>query len=326
MPAKTQPHASTDNGTATRRKSPTWLLFAAAGIIWGASFLFIKIGVEGLNPVQVVLSRLGLGAATLVIVMLVTRTPWIRDSRIVAHAAVAGVFVAGVPLLLFAWAAQFLPSGISAIFNSTTPLLTLLFAAIVIPSERLGAWRTLGVLVGAGGILMVVGPWRYLANGEALGDLAHTGPAYLACLGATACYAISYVYLRRFVDLKAVNGLAMTTVQISTALVVVLAFSPLLGVAQPVAVTAPIVISMALLGILGTGLAYVWNNQVIAQWGPVRASMVTYITPIVGVVLGIVILGETVSWNEPVGMTMVLVGISMAQGLIASPWTTRSRG
>ncbi len=265
---------------------------------------------------QVVLSRLAFGSITLVLAMTVTRTPWIRDARTLGHVVVAGFFIAGVPLLLFAWAAQYLPSGISAIFNATTPLLTLIITSIVIPSERLDRWRTLGVLVGAVGIVTVVGPWRYLGDVQALGDFSQAGPAYLACLGATTCYAISYVYVRRFVNLKTTNSLAMTTVQISSAFVILLIASPLMGISQPITLSGGIIVSMVLLGVFGTGFAYIWNNQVNAGWGPVRASMVTYITPIVGVILGVIVLGEAVSWNEPVGMIAVLLGIAMAQGLV----------
>jgi EamA-like transporter family. len=85
----------------------------------------------------------------------------------------------------------------------------------------------------------------------------------------------------------------------------------------PVQLTVPIVVSLVLLGVFGTGLAYVWNMRTIETWGPVRASMVTYVTPIVGVALGMVILGERLTWNEPAGMLVTFVGIAFAQGLLA---------
>lgn len=300
----------------SRLRPPTWLLFLATGLIWGASFLFIKIGVSGMNPGQLVVARVGLGAITLTIGMALTRTSWIRDKRVIGHLAVSGVFQAAIPLLLFAWAAQYIPSGLSAIFNATTPLLTLVLSSLVLPSERLGLWRSTGVAIGAIGIVVVVGPWRFVGA-----DLAQAGavPAYLACLGATTCYAISFVYLRRFVRLSAHPPLALTTVQILSAFAVVGVASPALGIGEPVRLNQAIVVSVALLGVFGTGIAYMWNTRVTAEWGAVRASMVTYVTPVVGVVLGVSLLGEALSWNEPVGMVCVFTGIAIAQGLIRPP-------
>lgn len=296
-------------------RTPTWVLFSLSGLVWGASFLFIKIALDGMAPAQVVLARLGLGALALVTVAGVTRTPRIRDPRLVVHLMVAGFFWAGLPLLLFAWAGQYLPSGISAIFNATTPLMTLLITALVLPAERLGADRVTGVVIGAGGIVLVAAPWRLLGGSA---DFAQLAPAYLACLAATTCYAIAFTYIRRFVRPAGHGSLAVTTTQIVAAFVVMLLLSPLTGAwTRPVSLSVPIVVSLVLLGVFGTGLAYVWNMRTIETWGPVRASMVTYVTPIVGVVLGMVVLGESLTWNEPVGMLVTFVGIALAQGILA---------
>lgn len=296
-------------------RTPTWVLFSLSGLVWGASFLFIKIGLGGMDPAQVVLARLGLGALALVLVAVLTHTPRITDVRLIGHLVVAGFFWAGLPLLLFAWAGQYLPSGISAIFNATTPLMTLLITALVLPSERLGADRVAGVVLGAVGIVLVAAPWRFLDEAT---DFALLGPAYLACLAATTCYAIAFTYIRRFVRLDEHSSLAITTTQIVAAFVVMLLLSPLTGAwTRPVSLSVPIVVSLVLLGVFGTGLAYVWNMRTIETWGPVRASMVTYVTPIVGVVLGMVVLGESLAWNEPVGMLVTFVGIALAQGILA---------
>lgn len=294
-------------------RTPTWLLFALSGLAWGASFLFIKVALDGLNPAQVVLARLGLGALALVIVTVATRTAPIREPKLIGHLVVAGFFWAGLPLLLFAWAGQYLPSGISAIFNATTPLMTLLITAIALPSERLKSDRVTGVLIGAAGIILVAAPWRYFSGGA---DFARMLPAYLACLGATTCYAIAFTYIRKFVAIGEHSSLAITTTQIVAAFATMLALSPLTGAwATPVLLSPAIVVSLAILGVFGTGLAYVWNMRTIESWGPVRASMVTYITPIVGVVLGVLVLSERLTWNEPAGMALTLVGIALAQGL-----------
>jgi len=296
-------------------RTPTWVLFTLSGLVWGVSFLFIKIALGGMGPAQVVLARLGFGALALVTVAAVTRTPRIRDVRLIGHLVVAGFFWAGLPLLLFAWAGQYLPSGISAIFNATTPLMTLLLTALVLPGERLGVDRVAGVVLGALGIVLVAAPWSIL---EEATDFALLGPAYLACLAATTCYAIAFTYIRRFVRPGEHSSLAITTTQVVAAFVVMLLVSPAAGAwTTPVSLSVPVVVSLVLLGVFGTGLAYVWNMRTIETWGPVRASMVTYVTPIVGVVLGMLVLGERLTWNEPFGMLVTFVGIAFAQGLLA---------
>ncbi len=299
--------------TGTTRRAPIWLLFLGAGLVWGASFLFIKVALTGMNPAQIAATRLGLGALALGAAMLVTRTRPIRDPKLLLHIAVTGFFLAGLPLMIWGWAGMSLPSGVLAIFNATTPLLTLIVASVVLPGERLSRFAVVGVVLGAVGLIVVVGPWRGLVS---TGHGPEVVIAYLACLLATSCYAIGFVYLRKVLRGARYDPLAFTFAQISAGFVLVLLMSLPFGLAAPVSLSPQLVWSIVLLGAFGTGLAYVWNNQVISAWGSVRASMVTYLTPVVGVVLGVSILGESFSWNEPVGLVVLLLGIAMAQGLI----------
>ncbi|MFI7581492.1 EamA family transporter [Kocuria kalidii] len=119
--------------------------------MWGASFLFIKIAVEGLSPGQVVLGRLLGGAVLLALIMTVTRRRWPTGTRTWSHFFALGILMCVAPFLLFSWAAQHLPSGVSSIFNATTPIATMVIALAVLPEERLTRIRTTAMIIAAGG-------------------------------------------------------------------------------------------------------------------------------------------------------------------------------
>jgi drug/metabolite transporter (DMT)-like permease len=282
--------------------------FVVLALVWGASFLFIAIGVEGLSPAQVVLGRLCAGAAALAAVCLMTRQKLPSEAIVWAHLAVVAVLLCVVPFLLFSWAEQSIASGLASIYNATTPLMTTLVALVALPQERPTRTRLLGLIAGFAGVLLVLGPWR-LAGG---GSLAAQG----ACLLATACYGLGFVYLRRFVSPRGLSSLSVATVQVGLGAVIMLVLAPWIATA-PVHLTPRVVLSILVLGVAGTGLAYVWNTNLVAAWGAANASTVTYLTPVVGVSLGVAILAEPVSWNQPVGALVVVAGIAVSQGRLA---------
>ncbi|MDL9980895.1 DMT family transporter [Microbacterium sp. ASV49] len=295
---------------ATDGNSRTTLwAFLALSLVWGSSFLFIKVGLQGLSPAQVVLGRVLLGAITLAVIMTVSRRRWPRERRVWAHMIVVGTFFCAIPFTLFAWAEQFLPSSLASIYNATTPIMTLLLTPLILPSERLGRARSLGLVVGILGVLILTAPWQLIGSPQ----LAATAPAQLACLGATASYGFAGLYMRRFVSGLPYDSVTLSSVQLAMASVVVVLLAPFTA-RGPVALDLPVVASMAGLGILGTGVAYIWYTGVLRAWGPARASTVTYLAPVVGVVLGVVVLGEAVHWYEPVGGAIVIAGIVISQG------------
>ena len=287
----------------------TAAMFVALALTWGASFLFIKVGLEGLTPQQVVWARLVLGAAALLVLSTVTRSPLPRDPRVWGHLLVVALLLCVVPFTLFAWAEKRVSSGLASILNATTPLQTMLVALVALPQERLTRERAAGLLLGFAGVLTVLAVW----SGAAGGDL----PGKVACLAATASYGVAFVYLRRFVAGRGVPALTLATVQVGLGAAVLLAATPWVAGPAP-HLTWRVVGSMVLLGVAGTGLAYVWNTAIVARWGATNASTVTYLTPLVGVLLGIVVLGENATWNQPVGALVVGAGVLVAQGRLGS--------
>ncbi len=285
--------------------------FALSGLVWGASFLFIAIALTGMTPVQVAAGRAVLGALTLGLIVLVTRDRLPAWGRIYGHLAVVGVPFCVLPYLLFAWAQQYVASGLASVYNATTPIMTAIIAALVLRVERLTRAQMLGIAIGIVGVIVIIGPWQGVELG---GDLV----PQLAMLGATACYGFSLSYMRRFLTETGVSAVSFTFVYIAVAAVLLLALVPIAS-PSPMTLDGSVIVAIVLLGAFGTGFAYVWNQNVVRAWGATRAATVTYITPVVGVVLGILVLGEVLVWNEPVGAALVIVGVLLAQRRLRWP-------
>ncbi|WP_461474036.1 DMT family transporter [Microbacterium sp. HJ5] len=279
--------------------------FTLAGVVWGASFLFMKVALGGISPAQVAWSRLILGALALGLFVLMRREALPRSLRIWGHMTVLAVSFCVVPFLLFSWAQQHVTSGLASIYNATTPIMTAIMAGLLFRVEKLKPLQIAGIGLGIAGVIVIIGPWQGL-------DLSQSLVAQLAILGATACYGFSLAYMRKFVSNTGMSALMFSFLNIGIAAAIMAVLTPVL-VLTPVRLNPWIVVSVVLLGCLGTGIAYIWNQNAVRAWGPTRASTVTYITPLVGVVLGALILGERLSWNEPVGALVVFLGILLAQ-------------
>ncbi|MFF0911456.1 DMT family transporter [Microbacterium enclense] len=279
--------------------------FVLTGLVWGSSFLLIAIALTGLSPAQVAGGRLLFGALALGAIVLLRRERMPRAPRTWAHLCVLAASFCVVPYLLFAWAQQHVPSGLASIFNATTPIMTAILAWAVFRVERLRRGQLAGIGVGIIGVVVIIAPGTAAA-------VAESTIAQIALLGATACYGFSLAYMRRFLGDSGLSGTVFAFGYIAPAAAFMLLLSPLI-LAEPMDLTPAVVLSVIALGVLGTGVAYVWNQNTLRAWGPTRASTVTYITPVVGVALGIVVLGERLTWNEPVGAVIVFLGILLVQ-------------
>ena len=279
--------------------------FILCGVVWGSSFLFMKVALEGISPAQVAWSRLILGALALGLFVLIRREALPRTLRIWGHMTVLAVSFCVVPFLLFSWAQQHVTSGLASIYNATTPIMTAIMASLLFRVEKLKPLQIAGIGLGIAGVVVIIAPWQGL-------DLSQSLVAQIAILAATACYGFSLAYMRKFVSNTGMSALMFSFLNIGIGAAIMVVLTPVL-VLTPVRLDPWIVVSVILLGCLGTGVAYIWNQNAVRAWGPTRASTVTYITPLVGVALGAVILGERLSWHEPVGALIVFLGILLAQ-------------
>ena len=275
------------------------------GLIWGASFLFMKVALEGVSFGQVAWTRIMLGALTLGIIALVTRARLPRRPIIWLHFAVISVTFCVIPYLLFAWAEQYISSSLASILNAVTPITTAIMATLVFRVEKLNWGQVLGVFLGMVGVVVIVAPWQL---GALLGDWR----GQLACLGAVTCYGFALGYLRKFLAPYKVPSITSAFLYIGFAAVIMLALTPVVAW-HPVDLDIWVVLSLLGLGALGTGVVYIWNMNVLTAWGPTVTSGVTYVTPVVGVILGVLLLQESLSWHEPLGAVIVFLGILLTQ-------------
>lgn len=281
---------------------PSWLV---AGIIWGCSFAFIAVGLESLTPVQVAFSRLALGGVTLLLLSAVMRVALPRGRRTWLHLVVVALLLNAVPGLLFAVGQQHVSSVVAGIINAMTPLATLAVILAAYPEERPTVRRVLGLLAGFAGVATVLGVWRGLGEGQWLG----VG----ACLAAITCYGLALPYSRRYLIGTGQRPLSLVTGQVALSAVLMVPVLLAAGTVPHAPVTGRVVAAMVALGVLGSGVAYALNFRVVALAGAATASTVTYITPVVATVVGVLFLAERISWNEPVGTLVILAGVAVAQ-------------
>jgi drug/metabolite transporter (DMT)-like permease len=291
-----------------RTQTPSWRpRFALLALIWGSSFLSIKVAVDALAPIDVAFVRVALGALVLVAALAVRRDRLPAGRSAWGHLFVIALFGNSIPFLLLAEGETRISSVLAGIWNATTPLLTLVVVTFMLPEERPTPRRVAGLLAGFGGVLVVLGPWRSLGGGELAGQLM--------CLGAAACYGIAFPYTRRFVAARPDSGMALSAGQLlwsSAQLGVVTIF---VGGA-PGRLSLDPVLAMLALGVLGTGFAYILNYAVVRLAGATTASTVTYLVPLVSTALGIAVLSEQLEWNQPVGAALVLASVAFSEGLL----------
>ena len=284
--------------------------FTLLGVIWGSSFLFIAVALEGLTPAQIVLGRMVVGSLVLAGVCVSRRLRLPRSPALWGHLGVMAVIANLVPFTLWGFAEQRIASGTAGVLNATTPLFTLLLVATLQGTgrgtERIGAVQALGLGLGFVGVVVVVGPWQ-------AGALEGSVAGGLAGLAAAACYGVSFVYTRAFVATSGEAPLALSTVQLGIGALLMLVATPALG-PRPVTLDPVVVLSVLALGALGTGLAYQLYFRLLASVGATTASTVTYVIPLVAVGLGWLVLGEPLRWNLFAGGLVVVAGVALAEG------------
>lgn len=281
----------------------TVVRFLTLALLWGSSFTLIKVSLEGLSPAQLVLGRLVLGALALLAVLALRHTALPRERPVWGHLAVAALFGQVLPFLLLSYGERTASAGVAGVLIGATPLLTMTVAYVALADERATARKVAGLLVGFGGIVLVMAPWRE-AGGSLTGEIA--------CFGAAVSYAVSFVYIRRFLSPRGLPALSLATGQLIVAVALQALVSPLLEWG-PVDLTGRVLVSIVLLGVLCTGLAYVLYFRLIGDIGATSASAVNYVVPIAAVVVGAVTLGEPVTWNVLAGGLVVLAGMAYAE-------------
>jgi drug/metabolite transporter (DMT)-like permease len=323
-----QPQPTT-RGSQDGSEAFIWSLFLSLALIWGSSFLFIKIGLDaGMAPLTLVAWRMAMASLFLVVVLRFTggRVPRVPGAG--RRLVILAVFNTALPGLLISWGEQSISSALTSVLNSLTPLFTIGIAALVLRDEPITLNRLAGLLIGFGGAVLLASP-NLSSNMDVTGTAALVGEVAVA-LGAL-CYAIGAVYSRhRITGVGLVDdphaGLRQATpveIALPQAAIsgVVCGIAALLFERPPDGLIAlppdpASWFSVTWLGMLGSGFAYLLFFRLVRAWGATRTTMVTYAIPVVGITLGVLVLGEQLHPAEIGGTVLILGGLVLANSSV----------
>lgn len=289
-------------------KARVWGAFALLGLIWGSSFLWIRIAVQDTGPFTLVALRLLFGLAGIAVIAIWKKQAFPRDPRTILALAVMAVLNIALPFTLISWGEITVESSLASILNGTVPLFSIVIAHFWLHDEKITLPRILGLILGFCGVVVLVGrDFDVTAlSGGLLGQLA--------ILAAAVSYAVSASYSRR--NLKGQPPLMQSMMTLLVADLIIWASLPIVGVVAP-SLNAPdhfptlaiTWIAIAWLGLLGSCVAFLLFFYLLNNLGATQTTMVTYIFPVVGLVLGIVFLNEPMDWRLGIGSVLILSGI-----------------
>ncbi|NOL45431.1 DMT family transporter [Kribbella sandramycini] len=298
---------TTTDTVPVRAWLPTMLTLAA---IWGCSFLFISVGVRELPPLYLALGRVLAGAVVLLAFLAIKRESLPRDPKLWLHSFVVGAVGSAIPWTLFGYGEERIPSLLAGIWNGITPLVVLPIAVLIFRTETFSIQRGLGLVVGFGGMLVVLGAWNVSGGADLVGQLL--------CMLAAVCYGIAVPYQKRFLAGTTLSGTALSATLLLCATLQLAIVAPLItrqSPPMPWTLSIETVASVLALGALGSGIAFVLSMRNIRLIGASRASMVTYLMPIFSILVGVLVLREHITWYQPVGGLVVLLGVAISQGV-----------
>jgi drug/metabolite transporter (DMT)-like permease len=283
-------------------KTKHWIVFIALGIIWSSSFLWIKIAVQEMDPITLVAYRVLFGLLFGIIVVFIQRAKWPRTFKEWFPILLLGITNVAIPFFLISWGEQAIDSAVAAILDSTVPLFTIVIAHFILHDDKMTFPKVFGLLLGFAGVVILMSK----DIGASAGSLLGQGAVVLAC----AFYAGSVVYARKYTQDTPAIFRSVGPLISSTAIMWLATFA----IASPVKVPQLSITWTALLwlGILGSGVAFIMNYYLIHEIGPTRATMVTYIFPLGGVILGVLFLHEQLTWQLLTGATLIIVSLAVA--------------
>ncbi|MFJ9041643.1 DMT family transporter [Streptomyces sp. NPDC102406] len=278
--------------------------FCALCLIWGFSFLLIKVGTQGYAPFQVTFGRLFFGTLVLAAAMAVKRERLPRGARTWGHLTVAALLLNALPFSLFAFAEETIPSTLAGVCNATSPLWGMALSLVALSEDRPTRRRVAGLGIGFLGVLTVLGVWQGFHGLDVTGTV-------LALL-ASFSYPVGWIYVRRTLADTGYSHLSMTGAQLLLATAQLAVVTPMFT-SWPARLAPAPLLSIVALGALGTGLAVLLQYGLVAEVGPTTAQMVTYFIPVIATAAGVAVLGESLSWSTPVGAAVVLAGAALTQ-------------
>ena len=286
------------------------ILLITLSILWGGSFFFIEILVKHLPPLTIVTCRVGLAAMALWIIILALKLPLPKTRQHWISLLVIGIINNALPFCLITWGQTHISSGLASIFNAITPFFTVLVAGALLVDEKITKQKLIGVMVGLLGAIILIGP-------EALKGVTRSMLGQLAVIGAAISYAFAAAYSRRFKK-WGLSPLIVATGQVTMAALVLLPLTLIIDQPlQSISLSSmPIEVWGAMIGLafFSTVIAYVLFFRLIASAGATNAALVTFLIPISAIFLGVMILGESFTPLQAVGMAGIGLGLLIMDG------------
>ncbi|MFT7387086.1 MAG: drug/metabolite transporter (DMT)-like permease [Candidatus Endobugula sp.] len=279
-----------------------WGMLLMLSVLWGGSFFFVGIAVNELPPLTIVTLRLVLAALTLWLVMTFLGQRLPRGINVWGNFLVMGIFNSALPFSLIVWGQTHITSGLASVLNATTPLFTVIIAGVFLADEKISVRKVISVVIGFLGVMVLIGP-------SSLEGFGVNVFAQLAVLCAAASYGISGVYGRRFKGLG-LPPLAIATGQLMTSSLILFPISMVLD--RPYELESPsaaVWLSVTCLAVFSTGLAYILYFRILSSSGITNLSMVTFLIPITAILLGVIVLGETMRIEHFMGMGFIAVSL-----------------
>ena len=284
-----------------------WVMLITLATVWGGSFLFNAILVAELPVITIVAIRVTVAALALWGFARVTRRKIPTTPQVWGALLILGVLNNAIPFSLIVQGQTQITSGLASILNATTPLFTILVAGFFLTDERFSILRVLGVIVGFSGVILMVGP-------EALGGLGADFWAQLCALGAALSYGFASVFGRRFRELK-VDPVMVATGQVTMSSLVLWPIAIWIDGPQDIlGLSFNAAASMFGLAVLCTSFAYIVYFLILERAGATNISLVTFLVPISAIILGVLVLGETIFVKEIIGMTLIGLGLAIIDG------------
>lgn len=277
-----------------------WLVFVALGLIWGSSYLFIKIAVPDFGTFTLVALRLVIGAALLWTVLWRAKHALPRSPRTYGHLLVMALINITLPFLLITWAERSVASGLAAVLTSIVPLFAVVLAHLFIHDERMRMSSVVGLVVGFIGVIVLTGP--------SLGDGSNLAED-IALIGSSLCYAAGGVYARR--NVRGLQPMIPAVLQVTFAMLVTSAFALALEHPWDARPSNAGILSIVWLGLLGSGAAYLCFFRLLSRWGATRTTAVAYLIPAVGIILGALVLAEPLSPRVIFGTLLIVGGVAL---------------
>ena len=279
-----------------------WIVFIVLGLIWSSSFLWIKIGVQEIGPMALTAFRMLFGALTAAAIGVYLKVKWPRDLRTWNIFAILGPASLAIPIFFISWGEQTIDSAVASILNATVPLFTIFIAHIFLQDDKMTVQKVLGLLLGFAGVVVLMS--EDLAGGSRNSVLGQA-----AVILASLFYAGSGVFARKYT--QHVNGIVRGAMPLITSSIFMWAVGPLAE--RPFEFPSlPLTwIAVLWLGILGSGIAVIMLYYLIHEIGPTRTSMVTYLFPVGGVILGVIFLNEHLSWQLVAGTVLIIASLAV---------------